>query len=189
MADEDNAELDDAATAEDESDVGTDNDDRDLEYWKSYARKHEKQAKANADAARQLAEAQKRLADMDTSKTDQEKQLERVRSEAAEEARIEATAKANRRIIRSEVKAIAGGKLADPEDAIRFIDLDSFEVDDEGDVDGKAIDKAIAQLLKDKPYLAVDAGLRKRGDADQGVRGRSGSSTSMNDLIRQKAGR
>lgn len=186
MADDQDVEDPEAETAEADTDTGNDHD---LEYWKSYARKHEKQAKANADAARQLAEAQRRLEELDTSRTDHQKELDKVRAEAAEEARQEATLKANRRIVRSEVRANAGGKLADPEDAVRFLDLDSFEVDSDGDVDTKAIERAIGQLLKDKPYLSADAAsVRRRGDADQGARGRTGSSTSMNELIRQKAG-
>src|SRR5690625_6678195 len=47
----------------------------------------------------------------------------------------EALAKANARIVRSEVKAAAAGKLADPSDAYKFLDLDQFEVDDDGNVD------------------------------------------------------
>jgi hypothetical protein len=188
MATETDAEIDEAATAEADSE-STEEETRDIDYWKSYARKHERQAKANADAARRLAEAERRLAELDTSKTDQEKEIERVRAETIEAARREAMAGANERIIRSEVRAVAGGKLADPEDAIRLLDLDAFEVGDDGEVDAKAIDRAVGQLLKDKPYLSADmANFRKRGDADQGARGRSGSGTSMNDLIRQKAG-
>jgi hypothetical protein len=49
-----------------------------------------------------------------------------------------ALAKANDRILRSEVKAAAKGVLADPADAYKFLDLDSFEVDDDGEVDDRA---------------------------------------------------
>ena len=52
---------------------------------------------------------------------------------------------------------------------MRLLDLDEFEVNDEGDVDAKAIAAAIDGLLTDKPYLAAKGG-RPRGDIDQGPR-------------------
>lgn len=85
---------------------------------------------------------------------------------AAEHA---ALAKANERILKSEVKAAAKGVLADPQDAYKFLDLDSFEVDDDGNVDEDAIASALATLVKDKPYLAAQ-GKRFQGTADGGAR-------------------
>jgi hypothetical protein len=81
-----------------------------------------------------------------------------------------ALAKANDRIRRSEVKAAAKGVLADPADAYKFLDLDSFEVDDDGNVDEKAIADALADLVQNKPYLAVQDSKRFQGDADAGAR-------------------
>lgn len=82
----------------------------------------------------------------------------------------EALQKANDRIIRSEVKAQAAGKLADPMDAHRFLDLASFEVDDDGNVDEGEIADAIDDLIKEKPYLAAQGGRRFKGSADGGAR-------------------
>src|SRR5690625_7382824 len=70
----------------------------------------------------------------------------------------EALAKANARIVRSEVKAAAAGKLADPSDAYKFLDLDQFEVDDDGNVDVDEIAEAIDGLIKNKPYIASHDG-------------------------------
>ncbi|MFJ3084996.1 hypothetical protein [Streptomyces sp. NPDC086838] len=70
------------------------------------------------------------------------------------ELREELTAESNARLIRAEVKAAAAGKLADPADAPRFIDLAKIKVGDDGEPDAKAIKKAIDDLLKEKPYLA-----------------------------------
>ncbi|MBI0294497.1 hypothetical protein JBE04_08375 [Streptomyces sp. PRKS01-29] len=92
--------------------------------------------------------------------------VDTVRAEAAREA----TAKANARILRSEVRAAAAGKLADPRDALRFLDLDQFEVDESGDVDAEEIAEAIEDLIKTKPYLAAATAKRFQGTGDGGAR-------------------
>lgn len=138
-----------------------------VEKWKSLSRKHEKASKA---AEKAKADLEARLAKIEEdSKSDNDKALEQARTEAADAATKEITAKANRRIVAAEVKAAAGTKLADPADAIRLLDLDEFDVDDDGEVDTAAIGKAIDGLLKDKPYLAAKG--RPKGDIDQGARG------------------
>ncbi len=86
------------------------------------------------------------------------------------------------RIVGTEVKAAAGGKLADPNDAVRLLDLDAFEVDDNGEVDSKAINKAIEDLGKEKPYLLAKQ--RPRGDADQGVRGTPSAGRGESFLVK-----
>lgn len=70
------------------------------------------------------------------------------------ELREELTTESNARLVRAEVKAAAAGKLADPADAPRFIDLSKIKVGDDGEPDAKQIKKAIEDLLKEKPYLA-----------------------------------
>lgn len=93
---------------------------------------------------------------------------------AAEQAKREveraALAKANERIRKSEVKAAAKGVLADPQDAYKFLDLDSFEVDDDGNVDEAAIQAALNDLVTQKPYLSAQGGSRFQGSADGGAR-------------------
>lgn len=97
-----------------------------------------------------------------------------------------ATARANERIVRSEVRAAATGKLADPKDALTFLDLKQFEVDDDGEVDPEEIADAIDELLKRKPYLAADPTKprekRFKGTGDGGPRG-SGKK-SLDEQIR-----
>lgn len=118
--------------------------------------------------------AEKRAKDLDAelskfreaSMTEQEKAVEAARKESA----AATLASVNQRILKAEIRAAAGGKLADPEDAIRFLDLDIFTVTDEGEVDQKAVASAIDRLLQLKPYLAASA-TRPAGDADQGARG------------------
>lgn len=105
-----------------------------------------------------------------------EAELERLRNgddkaaEAAREAEKAAIARANQRILRSEIKAAAAGRLADPTDALRLLDLDKFEVGEDGEVDEDEIADAIGKLLKSKPYLAAGGKPRFQGDADQGAR-------------------
>lgn len=138
-----------------------------LEAWKTRAREAEKEAKRAKDLETELQQFR------DRDKTEQERAIEKARKEAGDAAGQAATAKANARILRAEIKAAAGGKLADPADAVRLLDLDDFEVNDDGDVDDKAIAAAIDALLADKPYLAAKGG-RPRGDVDQGVRTNGG---------------
>jgi hypothetical protein len=93
--------------------------------------------------------------------------------EVQREAEAKATAKANERIVKAEVRASAAGKLSDPLDALKFLDLSKFEVDADGNVDTEEIDDAIVDLLEKKPYLAVPAqGERKRfkGSGDGGAK-------------------
>ncbi|MCI0386660.1 hypothetical protein [Streptomyces sp. CNQ085] len=85
-----------------------------------------------------------------------------------------ATAKANQRIVRSEVRAAAKGRLADPRDALTFLDLDQFEVDENGQVDEDEIADAIDDLLKNKPYLAAQRGRRFQGTGDGGAQRKAG---------------
>lgn len=114
---------------------------------------------------------------------DVEAELERLRAEAAKkpgdeqptpeqiraEAEKAATQKANARIVRSEIRAAAAGKLADPKDALTFLNPDQFEVDENGEVDPDEIAEAIDELLKNKPYLAAQGGKRFQGTADGGA--------------------
>lgn len=72
-----------------------------------------------------------------------------------DEARAEADKRANDRILKAEVKVAAATKLADPSDALRYLDLSSFEVKDDGSTDSAAIAKAVDDLIASKPYLAA----------------------------------
>jgi hypothetical protein len=103
-----------------------------------------------------------------------DKDPERIRTEADRAA----TAKANQRIVRSEIRAAAAGKLANPRDALAFLDLAQFEVDEDGQVDETEIADAIEDLLKERPYLGSAAKApesRFQGTGDGGARkGRGG---------------
>lgn len=96
-----------------------------------------------------------------------EPDVESIRADAVREANQAAA----QRIIKSEVKAAAAGKLADPADAYKFLDLSEFEVDEDGNVDESEVADAITELLERKPYLAAQGGIKKQhGSADGGAR-------------------
>lgn len=82
----------------------------------------------------------------------------------------EATKAANARILKSEIKAAAAGKFADPADVFRFLDTDSIDIDADGNVDEGDLNDAIEDLLKSKPYLAAGTPKRFQGSADGGTR-------------------
>ena len=118
--------------------------------------------------------------------SEQEQAVKAARTEAAGET----WSKAKTAILRYAVQAVAGGKLADPEDATRFLDVSSFEVDDEGNLDVKAVGSAIDALLKSKPYLAAGATPRPTGSGDGGPRGSAPKAgDDFNSMIRRGAGR
>ena len=94
--------------------------------------------------------------------------------DAVAKATAAATAAANSRILKAEVRAAAAKKLADPRDALRFLDLEQFEVDEDGEVDAEEIVEAIENLIKTKPYLAAQGGKRFQGSGDGGAARKAG---------------
>ena len=82
---------------------------------------------------------------------------EKAVAAARAEGRTEALTAANARLVRAEVKAAAAGVLNDPDDAVNLLNLDEFEVDEDGEVDAKAIKAAVQRLADAKPYLAAGA--------------------------------
>lgn len=108
-----------------------------------------------------------------------------IRAQAVQEA----NAKVAERIIRTEVKAAAKGLIADPNDALAFIDLSQFDVSDDGSVDETDITDAIKDLLEKKPYLAAQV-KRFQDSADGGSRNDSAKrEPTLNDLFRSAAGK
>lgn len=127
-----------------------------LEEERRARKRAEKEAKEAADA---LAAIQAESAS----------ESEKAIAAARKEGESEATQKANKRVIRSEVKAAAASKLQDPNDAVSMLDLGQFEVDADGNVDESAISAAIDELVTQKPYLAVGARPAPTGNGDGGA--------------------
>jgi hypothetical protein len=124
--------------------------------------------KADRNAAR--AEARAAAEERDALRAQVEgKQAEFEAEKRAREVEAAALAKANERILKAEIRAAAAGKLNDPQDALRFLDLSAIEVGADGEVDSTAVASLINGLIADKPYLAAQ-GKRFQGDADGGAR-------------------
>lgn len=128
----------------------------------------------------QLKELRKELEELKAPKAKDGEEPDADAIKAA--AQKEADARANARIVKAEIKAAAAGKLADPADALRYLDADLFEVDADGNVDSEEIAEAIADLLVKKPYLATATGNRFQGSADQGARPRGPAQLTREDL-------
>ncbi|MFF9088645.1 hypothetical protein ACF1BE_19875 [Streptomyces sp. NPDC014991] len=120
----------------DDGDQGGDGGANDeVEKWKAQARKHERRAKENAAAA---------------------KELERLRREGMSEteaavaaARAEERRKGGERIARSAFLAAAKGRITDPAEVVEDINLARY-VDDDGEVDDDAIAKLVDKLAPTK---------------------------------------
>jgi hypothetical protein len=144
-----------------------------------------KKALAAERAAARAADKRAKAAEAELAKLREANATESEKALAAAKAegRNEALATANTRILTAEVKAAAAGVLQDPDDAVRLLDLDQFEVGEDGAVDVKAIKAEVAALAKAKPYLSVGATPAPLPGAgatpSQGI--------SMDDLIRSKA--
>lgn len=119
-------------------------------------------------AAKAEREAKELKARLEALEAESLSETERKIAEARREASTEAIAAANARIIRAEIKAAAAGKLADPSDAIRLLDLTEFDVSDDGEVDNQAIESAIDSLVAAKPYLTATG--RPAGTGGGGAR-------------------
>ena len=120
-------------------------------------------------ARREARDLKRRIAELEAKASDGKDGADPDAIKA--EARREALAQANERILRSEVKAAAAGKLADPADALRLLDLSAFEVDDDGTIDEEEIADAIDALLTAKPYLSAQGGKRFQGTGDGARKG------------------
>lgn len=137
-------------------------------------------------AARRKAEkdAKTTKAELERLRTASQSEQEKAIAAAKAQGATEALSKANARVLAAEVRAAAAGKLADPADASRFLDLSEFEVGDDGEVDAKAIAKAIDQLVKEKPYLGTNGAKRSTGSGDGGARGNGKTPPDMNAWLR-----
>ncbi|GGR71388.1 hypothetical protein GCM10010252_07160 [Streptomyces aureoverticillatus] len=69
--------------------------------------------------------------------------------------RDEIRAEFTHQLVRAEVRAAAAGRLRDPADALALVDVAAL-AGSGGDVDTAAINKAVDELLKAKPYLAAE---------------------------------
>lgn len=144
--------------------------DKDVDYQARF----EAQQKINRDLERKFkvaAAAADKVAGLEESLAKlQGKEKEYLATKDAQRVKDEALAAANDRILKAEVRAAAATKLADPQDAIRFLDMSEFEVGSDGEVDASKVAKAVDDLIESKPYLAAQRGKRFEGGVDGGAR-------------------
>lgn len=151
----------------------------------------ERQARADAERDREKAQRDLKKAQKDAKKsrdanaTEEEKKLNAAKDEAAKEA----TKAAEGKIVRASIKAVAASKMANPSLAVKLLDAEDFEVDDDGDVDEDKIDAAIDKLIEENPELALGKSKeKKRSSIDSGKKGGDGK-PDMNKLLRAAAGK
>lgn len=134
-------------------------------------------AKAEATAAREeLARVKDEFAAKAKPQID-EQSIDNARREATDAA----TEVANKRLVRAELKSAAKGVLANPADALLFIDPKQFAVDSDGEVDQAALNDAIASLIETRPYLAAAQG-KFVGSGDGGAHAPAQKSETVGDL-------
>jgi hypothetical protein len=104
----------------------------------------------------------------DKSRTDRDRELEQARREGADKVRGEVA----RELLEADVLRVATGRLRDPDDALRYLELDGLGDVDRGKTRDTAIGKALDELLADKTYLAAG------DDDDAGRNGDKGARTS-----------
>ena len=119
------------------------------------------------------SEIKNRLTDI--TKEQEESAQERDRRDA------EILSKANTRVIKASIKALAAKEFSDPEDAVLNLKVSDYEVDDDGNVDEKAVRRDLEALLKRKPHLGS---VSKKVDFEGGARRTSSAPQSMNERIR-----
>jgi broad specificity phosphatase PhoE len=94
--------------------------------------------------------------------------------------------KANKRIVSAEIRAVAANLFADTDDALRNLDPGDYEVDEDGEVDARSIERDLKDVLRRKPHLAKKG--REPG-FEPGARKTASGATDMSARIRDMAGR
>lgn len=122
-----------------------------VEKWKALSRKNEQQAKANAQAARELEELKK------AQLSETEKLIESAKAETAKQLKTEFAAK----LVDSELKAALNGRVLDGGSLLEF-NKNSF-ITDEGEVDSTAIQSWVEAHSKTTSIPAPDLGQGARG--------------------------
>lgn len=162
---EDDATVTDATATETENNDTTDAS-TDAAPSDPYREKWEGQRKVNRDLEKKLTELREHLEKQ--GKTEEQIEADQKLRDA-EQAVL---GKANERVVRSEVKAAAAGKVKRLDLLLKVVDLSAIAVDEAGDPDPSAVEDAISAFLAEYPELAADA-QKFSGSADQGAKGRA----------------
>jgi len=153
-------------------------DSRSIDSLPKWAQKHIKELRDESAKYRTRAKEQE-----EAQRKAQLTEEERIREEAAEQARQEERTKANERLLSVQVRAkLAENGIVNPEKSARLLDHDNLSVDDDGEVTG--LDEAVEQLKTEFPNLVQ----RPNTQPNIGNREAPAAPPSMNDLIRRRAG-
>ena len=180
MSDNENLNTDaDAEDTQDQTDVTSENEGSTAgDQQEQAAPTAEDVAKLKAALAKERTSSKATAKELAALKAAREAETKTPEENALADARREgetaATQRANERLVKSELRSAAKGKLSNVADALVFIDVASIEVGEDGEVDQGALDAAIATLLDERPYLGVTEQKRFQGGADQGS-GKSGA--------------
>lgn len=188
-----NATSDDAANGKsDEDDLDTVDDPKRLREMLREMRGHERRRNDGYNTLKsEKADLERRLQAIESERKAGAPVEERVQSlEADLKAKDEKIARMEqeRKDERTDgdiAKAARALNAADPDDVVRLIDRDDLTIDEDGKVSNA--ETIVRAFLRKKPHLVKAGG----GAADGGTRGQSGrgSSTDMNDLLRNSRGR
>jgi hypothetical protein len=154
-------------------------------------------AQADFDALidKRIGQARKTWEKDATDKADREKldETERLKAEKADadKAAVEAVAKANAKLVVADAKvaAMAAGVPADRITAfVKLADLSDVEVDDEGAVDAKALDRAVKKTLADNEFLKASTSSPRKGASGGDMNGNGGTSKpkSLEDAVKAR---
>ncbi len=142
-----------------------------LDAERAAAKASKKDARAATKRADDAEKALKAL--QSEGATEAEKAIASATTAAKEQAEKDVSARYKSQILATEVLAAATGKLANPSDAVRLLDLDEFTVPDPDADDEdlaalrKSIGEAVAKLIVDSPYLRSS---KVEGDGDGGTK-------------------
>jgi hypothetical protein len=161
-------------------DQGSEGEGGKEEESESFDREYVEKIRKEAAANRVRANAAEK--ELDALKTSQMSEQEKAIENAKREGLAEAEKLYKPLLAQERVKAQASGDFEDPDDAIRYLDLDKVDLDDK-----YAIGEALTQLLKDKPYLAAKN--RMARPIDQGPQGKGVEVKTGDDWVRSVTGR
>lgn len=129
-----------------------------------------KQALDRMKADKKAAEARARTAEQEIERLKAAAEGREAEWQSKQDAQAEADARFRARVLNAEIRAAAKGVLADPADALRYLDTKDFDVADDGTVDAAGVAAAIQALVTEKPYLAAQGGPRFTGTPDANPR-------------------
>lgn len=156
---EENNELSETETTVEPMETETVDLAAEVEKWKALSRKNEQQAKANAQAAKELESLRRE------SLTEQERLIESTREETRKQIRTEFAGK----LVEAELKSALNGRILDGNAILNF-DKSAF-IDENGDIDSDAISAWVDAHTKTPEPTMPDLG--------QGVRGKTISGSTM----------